>query len=99
MADTGSDVLEPLTPPALNGDTRLANAKERIGRRMALYGGFNERVLASENPEDVRDEVRRCLAEGAEGGGYAIRTAGQVFEADLKNIEVMAEAVHKYGRY
>jgi uroporphyrinogen-III decarboxylase len=99
MADTGADVLEPLTPPALNGDTVLAEAKRRIGGRMALYGGFNERVLMSEDPEAVRAEVRRCLDEGAAGGGYAIRSAGQVFEADLKNIEIMSETVHKYGAY
>jgi uroporphyrinogen decarboxylase len=99
MAATGADALEPLTPPTLNGDIRLADAKRRVGGRVALYGGFNERVLASENLEEVRQEVRRCIDEAAAGGGYAIRCAGQIFEADLKNIEAMAEAVQRYGQY
>ena len=99
MAETGANVLEPLTPKSLNGDIQLSDAKQRVGNKIALYGGFNERVLASENLDDVRHEVRRCIDEAAAGGGYAIRCAGQIFEANLKNIEVMVEEVHKYGRY
>jgi len=99
MADTGADALEPLTPTTLNGDIQLADAKKRVGDRIALYGGFNERVLASDNPEDVRKEVRRCIDEAATGGGYAIRCAGQIFDAKLSNIEIMAEETHRYGKY
>jgi hypothetical protein len=99
MADTGANVLEPLTPPTLNGDIRLADAKKRVGERIALYGGFNERVLMSDNPAEVRQEVRRCIDEAATGGGYAIRCAGQIFEAKLKNIEIMTAEAHRYGRY
>ncbi|TMC57548.1 MAG: hypothetical protein E6J26_06195 [Chloroflexi bacterium] len=99
MANTGADVLEPLLPPSLNGELWLKDIKARVGGRVALYGGFNERVLQSDDPEDVRQEVRRCIDEGAAGGGYAIRTAGQVFDATIKNIEVMADEVQRYGRY
>lgn len=99
MADTGANVLEPLTPKSLNGDIQLSDAKQRVGNRIALYGGFNERVLASDNPDDVRREVQRCIDEAAAGGGYAIRCAGQIFDAKLENIELMAEEVYKYGRY
>ncbi len=99
MADTGADVLEPLLPPSLNGELWLKDIKQRVGRRLALYGGFNERVLQSDDPEEVRREVRRCIDEGAAGGGYAIRTAGQVFDATVKNIEAMTDEVRRYGRY
>ena len=99
MADTGADALEPLTPLTLNGDIQLAEAKKRVGDRIALYGGFNERVLMSDNIEDVKREVQRCIDEGATGGGYAIRCAGQIFEAKLKNVEVMTREAHRYGQY
>lgn len=99
MADTGADVLEPLTPPSLNGEVSLAEAKQRVGDRVALYGGFNERVLMSNDPEDVRAEVRRCIDEAAGGGGYAIRCAGQIFDAKLDNLRVMTEEGHRYGQY
>ena len=58
-----------------------------------------ERVLQSEDAEDVRTEVRRVIDEGAAGGGYAIRTAGQVFDAEIKNLEVMTNEVARYGKY
>ncbi len=99
MVNTGADVLEPLLPPSLNGELWLKDIKERVGHRLALYGGFNERVLQSDDLEDVRREVRRCIDEGAGGGGYAIRCAGQIFDANLKNIEVMTDEAQRYGRY
>ena len=99
MAETGADVLEPLTPPVLNGDIELADAKERVGDKMALYGAFNERVLSSDNPDDVIREVHRCIDAGAHGGGYAIRGAGQIFDAKLENIELMCKEVARYGSY
>lgn len=99
MVNTGANVLEPLQPLTLNGNMGLAEAKRRVGDRIALYGGLNERVLMSDNPQEVRDEVRRCIEEAAAGGGYAIRCGGQIFEANLKNIEVMTRAVQDYGRY
>jgi len=98
MANTGADVLEPLLPPSLNGELWLKDVKQRVGGRIALYGGFNERVL-QESAEDVQTEVRRCIDEGAAGGGYAIRTAGQVFDATVKNLEVMTSEVERYGKY
>src|SRR6059036_2704329 len=79
---TGADVLEPLLPPSLNGELWLKDIKQRVGDRLALYGGFNERVLQSDDSEAVRREVRRCIDEGAAGGGYAIRCAGQIFDAE-----------------
>ncbi len=99
MVNTGADVLEPLLPPSLNGELWLKDIKQRVGQRLALYGGFNERVLQSEDAEEVRREVRRCIDEGAAGGGYAIRCAGQIFDAEIKNIEVMTHEVQRYGRY
>jgi Uroporphyrinogen decarboxylase (URO-D) len=98
MANTGADVLEPLLPPSLNGELWLKDVKQRVGGRIALYGGFNERVL-QDSAEDVQTEVRRCIDEGAAGGGYAIRTAGQVFDATVKNLEVMTREVERYGTY
>lgn len=99
MVNTGADVLEPLQPLSLNGNMGLAEAKQRVEGRIALYGGLNERVLISDDPQEVRAEVRRCIEEAAAGGGYAIRCGGQIFEANLKNIEVMTRAVQEYGRY
>ena len=44
MAETGADVLEPLTPPVLNGDIELADAKleniELMCKEVARYGSY-----------------------------------------------------------
>ena len=53
----------------------------------------------SDDPVKVRTEVQRCVDEAAAGGGYAIRCGGQIFEATVRNIEVMTRAVDEYGRY
>ena len=46
MVETGADALETLAPPASSGDLELAEAKSRVGDRLCLCGGLDERVLA-----------------------------------------------------
>ncbi len=98
-ADTGADALETLTPRSRAGDVDLADAKQRVGRRITLFGGCNEDVLSEGEPADVEAEVRRCLAAAAEGGRYILRTAGQIMAARPGNIEAMTAAVRKFGAY
>lgn len=98
-ADTGADALETLTPRSRAGDVDLADAKQRVGRRITLFGGFNEDVLSDGEPAAVEAEVRRCLAAAAEGGRYILRTAGQIMAARPGNIEAMTAAVRKLGVY
>jgi uroporphyrinogen-III decarboxylase len=99
MADSGADGLETLTPSTSSGDVELTEAKRRVGNRVCLCGGFDERVLAKDDAEQIRGEVRRCMEAAAEGGGYIMRTAGQVLEAPLASIEAMVQAVTLYGSY
>ena len=80
-ADTGADALETLTPAGRSGDVDLAEAKARVGKRITLNGGFNERVLYEGAPKDVDAEVRRCLDAAADGGRYILRSTGQIMDA------------------
>ena len=91
-ADTGADALETLTPAGRSGDVDLADAARRVGQRITLFGGFNEHVLANGDLDDVRAEVRRCLA-ATRGARYILRATGQIMAARPGNIEAMAEAV------
>ncbi|MDP7219173.1 MAG: uroporphyrinogen decarboxylase family protein [Anaerolineales bacterium] len=99
IVDTGADALETITSSESSGDFDLDDVKRRVGDRICLFGGFNERVLSSENPDDVRDEVKRCLTAAAEGGGYILRSMGQIFDAKPGNIEVMTATAHEHGCY
>ena len=73
--------------------------KHRVGHRVCLFGGFDEHTLKSENPQDVVDEVKRCIDAGAEGGGYILRSTGQIFHANPGMIELMCETARDYGSY
>jgi hypothetical protein len=99
MVDTEADALETITSDRNMGDFDLADVKRRVNDRICLFGGFNERLLTTDNPEIVREEVKRCLDAAAAGGRYILRPSGQIFHADPRNIEVMCQTAHEYGRY
>ena len=65
LADTGAHTVEPLDPL---GGVSVADAKRRIGNRVALMGGLNTLTLASGTPEEVREEaIRKCREGGPHG--------------------------------
>jgi|TARA_B100001971_G_scaffold16916_1_gene13162 hypothetical protein len=99
MIDTGPDALETITSSKTSGDFDLEDVKHRVGHRVCLFGGFDEHTLKSENPQDVVDEVKRCIDAGAEGGGYILRSTGQIFHANPGMIELMCETARDYGSY
>jgi len=74
MADTGTDCVEPLDPL---GGVSVADAKNRVGERVALMGGLNTLTLSGGTAEEVRAEaVLKC----AEGGphGYILAAGDMV---------------------
>lgn len=99
MVETGPDALETITSKKTSGDFDLADVKRRVGDRICLFGGFNEHTLKSDNPQEVVDEVKRCLDAAAAGGGYILRSTGQIFHANPGMIELMTRTVRDYGRY
>ena len=60
-------------------------------------GGFDERVLASDDPEDVRREARRCLDAAKAGGGYVLYAAGQVMHAKRRNFQLLLDIMNQCG--
>ena len=99
IADTGPDAIETLTSDRSSGDVDLADAKKRVGDRVCLFGGFNEHILHEGEAADVVAEVKRCIDAAAGGGGYVLRSTGQIFDAKPGLIQVAAETVREYGKY
>jgi hypothetical protein len=99
MADTGPDAIETLTSSRSSGDVDLADAKSRLGDKVCLFGGLNEHLLYEADADAVRQEVRRCLDAAMEGGGYILRSTGQIFATKPGLIEVMCETARDLGRY
>jgi len=94
MADTGVDCIEPLDPL---GGVSVADAKRRVGGRVALMGGVNTVKLAHGTLDEVITDTNRCLNEGAPGGGY-ILAAGDMLptETSREKVETMIELAKNY---
>ncbi len=99
IADTGPDAVETLTSNRSSGDVDLADAKARIGDRVCLFGGFNEHLLNEGDEATVKEEVARCLDAAMDGGGYVLRSTGQIFFTKPGMIEVMCETARDLGTY
>jgi len=88
LADSGAHVVEPLDPL---GGVEVADAKRRIGQRVALMGGVNTLTLADGTPEEVRAEaIRKCREGGPHG---YILAAGDMVPPNtpLANLQAMVD--------
>jgi uroporphyrinogen-III decarboxylase len=99
MVSTGAEALETLTPPSASGDFDLAEVKRRVGDRITLNGGFNDRLFATATSSEVQDEVKRCIDAAAAGGRYILRPIGQVTDVAPGNFEAFVQAGRAYGQY
>ena len=92
MADTGAHVVEPLDPL---GGVSVADAKRRIGHKVALMGGVNTLTLSGATPEQVRSEaIQKCREGGPHG--YVL-AAGDMVPPDtsLANLQAMVDVAVK----
>ena len=71
FAAMGVDTLNPLEPPPM-GDVTLAEAKARIGDRVALEGNIEKGDLYRAEPEHIRELVRQAMRDMAPGDGFIL---------------------------
>ena len=97
LADTGVDCIDPLDPL---GGVDVADAKQRVGQRVALMGGVNTVTLANGTPMEVLEEAHECLRKGAVGGGYILGAGDMVpRNAPFENVAALTQAALEFGRY
>jgi len=92
LASTGAHVVEPLDPL---GGVSVADAKRRIGGRVALMGGVNTLTLSQATPEEVRAEaIHKCREGGPHG--YVL-AAGDMVPPDTprENLQAMVDVATK----
>lgn len=72
-----------------------------LGNKVCLKGNLDPvRVLMSGTPEDVTEAARRCIEEGAAGGGYILSPGCEVpHETPPANLEALVQAAKTYGTY
>ena len=92
LASTGAHGVEPLDPL---GGVSVADAKRRIGDRVALMGGVNTITLSRRTPQEVEAEaIRKCREGGPHG---YILAAGDMVPPDtpLANLQAMVDVATK----
>lgn len=96
IAEMQVDAMETFTPPAMGGDTDLAEAKKRIGDRVCMIGGFDQFHYFKEcAPQETRREVRRCFEAAGKGGGYILAPSDHFFDAEPELIRAFADEARK----
>ena len=99
LVEIGIDGINPLETSA---GMNLALIKKRYGKNLVLVGNVDGAyVLPLGSPRDVEEEVKRCIREGAPGGGYFLDTGSGEVTSDIpvENALAMFEAIRKYGSY
>jgi len=83
LADMNPDAMETFTPPAMGTDVRLAEAKQRIGDKVCMIGGFDQvSDLNNCSEEHTRSAVRRCFEAAGKNGGYILSPSDHFFDAN-----------------
>jgi len=72
----------------------LAQVKRDFGQDLVLVGNVEASVLCQDDLEAVRAEVRRCLRQGAPGGGYMFSTCSSIFKG--MNLDAVVE-MYRYA--
>jgi uroporphyrinogen decarboxylase len=97
IADWGYDGVHALEPTA---GVTLAEARRRVGDRLCLCGNVDvTRTLVDAAKEEVFGEVRECIRDGAEGGGFILAATNTHNAVSARNLGWMVEAAEEYGRF
>ena len=99
LVDLGIDGINPLETTA---GMDLAAVKKRYGSNLILVGNVDAaRVLSFGCPQDVEQEVKRCLRGAAAGGGYFLDTGAAEITPSMpvENVLAMFDAVRQHGQY
>ena len=92
VAENGADCLETMTPPAMGADCNLAQAKRRVGNKLAFIGGFDQNAgFEKGNPALIKKMVRE-LFEACPNGGYICSPSDHFFFGNPENIKAFANA-------
>ncbi len=92
IADTGCDAV------GLDWTIDIADAKARVGDRVALQGNMDPSMLYAQ-PERIEKEVQSILAGFGNGSGHVFNLGhGIHLDVPPEHAGVFVEAVHKYSK-
>ncbi len=86
------DAMETFTPHSMGGDTDLVEAKNRVGDKVCMIGGFDQYYRFNNCTEaETRQTVRECFDAAGEGGGFILAPSDHFFDAEPKLIKAFAD--------
>jgi len=74
----------------------LGKVKRAFGDNLVLVGNVDVAVLCGSDLNEVRNEVTRCIEQGASGGGYMLSSCNSIFKG--MNAASIAEMYQYAGR-
>jgi hypothetical protein len=97
VISAGIDGLHGIQPSA---GMELSALKEAVGSRVVLFGAVEGAHLINDQPDEVRELVRRQIRSAGPGGGYVLTTSNSVqLGVPPENYLAMLESLREYGRY
>lgn len=98
IVDAGVDAINPLEPAA---GMEMGRAKEHYGDRVCLVGNIDcGELLSHGTAEQVEKAVRRCILDGAAGGGFILSSSNSIHSSvKPENYLAMLRAGQQCGAY
>ncbi|MGD0091739.1 MAG: uroporphyrinogen decarboxylase family protein [Planctomycetota bacterium] len=101
---TGCDGTDPCEPPP-DGDIELDEIKRRCAaRKVSVFGNIELKVLENCTPQEVRETVRRAMAQAKAGGGFVLMPTAAPINVPLSpateaNYMAFIDAGLEFGKY
>ncbi|MFA5293277.1 MAG: uroporphyrinogen decarboxylase family protein [Phycisphaerae bacterium] len=97
--DTNINVIDALEKYPY-GNVDLSRVKKKYGTKLCLKGNVAAIVMATGTRQEVREEVKRCIDQAAEGGGFVLAVGDSIGpKGKLENIEEFVVTALEYGKY
>ncbi|MBU4211378.1 MAG: hypothetical protein KKD33_02205 [Verrucomicrobia bacterium] len=78
----------------------MKRLKERVGKRLTLWGGVTNENLIGGTPDQVREDARYAIKWGAPGGGFIYGASHSLAVGTKReNLMAMKEAREQWGHY
>ena len=97
MAEAGLNCIQALESGA---GVDLASLKQTLGDKISFMGGIDSsQILNFGTPDDIVQEVKRCLRAAGYNGGYFVGPGHNILSTPWENIVVLRNAIEKYRKY
>lgn len=99
LIECGIDILNPVQISAYDMDSKML--KDNFGNEISFWGGgCDPRILLSGTPDQVREEVKKRIADFSPSGGFVFASVHNIqANTPPENIVAMYETAKEYGKY